>query len=188
MNVVLDESKKVAAAFAGDFRRAHAAGVAFLEPYCAAAPIPADTVVVTNGGAPLDQNLYQCVKGLSAAEATVNEGGTIILCAEMADGVGGDGFYRDMRDCSTPAELFRRFCDTPQEETAPDQWQTQILCRILMRARVIFVTRPEMEKPIREMKMEYAHDLETALRMVGGKTLTVIPDGVSVYVRGTSVD
>ena len=53
-------------------------------------------VVTTDGGAPLDQNLYQCVKGLTAAEATCNPGGTIILCAEMADGLGGEQFYRDM--------------------------------------------------------------------------------------------
>ena len=144
--------------------------------------MPGDIVVTTNGGAPLDQNLYQCVKGLTAAEATVNPGGTIILCAEMADGIGGDRFYRDMAQCESPAELFEQFSATPQAETVADQWQTQILCRVLKDHRVIFVTRPGREQVIKEMKMEYAPDLDTALAMAGEGTITVIPDGVSVCI------
>ncbi len=182
VNVVIDEHKRTVAAFAGDFRQAHAAGVAFLREYCQVPPIPGDIVVTTNGGAPLDQNLYQCVKGLTAAEATVNPGGTIILCAEMADGIGGDQFYRDMRDCESAAALFAKFCATPQPETVADQWQTQILCRVLKEHRVIFVTRPEMRQIIEEMKMEYAPDLPSALAMAGEGTITAIPDGVSVCI------
>ena len=182
VNVVIDEEKRTVAVFAGDFRQAHAAGVDFLRQHCQAAPIPGDIVVTTNGGAPLDQNLYQCVKGLTAAEATVNPGGTIILCAEMADGIGGEQFYRDMVDCENPAALFDRFSATPQAETAADQWQTQILCRVLKDHRVIFVTRPGMRTPIEKMKMEYAPDLETALTMAGDGSVTVVPDGVSVCI------
>lgn len=182
VNVVIDEEKQTVAAFAGDFRKAHAAGAAFLRQYCQVPPIYGDIVVTTNGGAPLDQNLYQCVKGLTAAEATVNPGGTIILCAEMADGIGGEQFYLDMKNCETPNALFDAFCNTPQAETVADQWQTQILCRVLKEHRVIFVTRPQMQKVIEEMKMEYAADLETALQMAGEGTLTVIPDGVSVCI------
>ena len=182
VNVVIDEEKRTVAAFAGDFRAAHAAGVEFLRQYCQVAPVYGDIVVTTNGGAPLDQNLYQCVKGLTAAEATVNPGGTIILCAGMADGIGGDQFYRDMADCDTPAALFDKFSATPQAETVADQWQTQILCRVLKDHRVIFVTRPEMRRIIEEMKMEYAPDLETALNLAGDGSVTVIPDGVSVCI------
>ncbi len=182
VNVVINGEKQTVAAFAGHFRAAHEAGVQWLRRYCQVKPVPADIVVTTNGGAPLDQNLYQCVKGLTAAEATVNPGGTIILCAEMADGVGGEQFYRDLRDCSSPAALFAKFSATPQQETVADQWQTQILCRIMMHHRVIFVTRPEMAQPIRDMKLEYAPTLEAALTMAGSGTVTVIPDGVSVCV------
>ena len=182
VNVVIDEEKRTVAAFAGDFRQAHAAGVAFLRDYCQVAPVWGDIVVTTNGGAPLDQNLYQCVKGLTAAEATVNPGGTIILYAEMVDSLGGDQFYKDMRDCQTPAQLFEQFSATAQERTVADQWQTQILCRVLKDHRVIFVSRPGMEQFIKDMKMEYAPDLETALSMAGAGTVTVIPDGVSVCI------
>ena len=183
VNVVIDEHKRTVAAFAGDFRKAHAAGVEFLQNYCGAEPVPGDVVITTNGGAPLDQNLYQCVKGLTAAEATVKPGGTIILCAEMADGVGGEQFYLDMSRCSDPGELFDRFCATAQQDTVGDQWQTQILCRIVRKHRVIFVTRPEMRQVLEEMKLEYAPDLDTALAMAGPGELTVIPDGVGVCIR-----
>ena len=182
VNVVIDEEKRTVAAFAGSFRQAHSAGVDFLRQYCQVPPIWGDIVVTTNGGAPLDQNLYQCVKGMTAAEATVNPGGTIILCAEMADGLGGDQFYQDMRDCETAEQLFEQFSNTPQAQTIADQWQTQILCRVLKDHRVILVSRPGMEQYIKEMKMEYAPDLETALEMAGEGSVTVIPDGVSVCI------
>jgi len=182
VNVVIDEEKRTVAAFAGDFKKAHAAGVSFLRQYCQVPPVYGDIVITTNGGAPLDQNLYQCVKGLTAAEATVNPGGTIILCAEMADGLGGEQFYRDMADCETPEALFAQFSNTAQDDTVADQWQTQILCRVLKEYRVIWVTRPGMEQWIKEMKMEYAPDLATALEMAGTGSMTVIPDGVSVCI------
>jgi len=109
-------------------------------------------------------------------------GGTIILCAEMADGLGGEQFYRDMADCETPEALFAQFSNTAQDDTVADQWQTQILCRVLKEYRVIWVTRPGMEQWIKEMKMEYAPDLATALEMAGTGSMTVIPDGVSVCI------
>jgi len=182
VNVVIDEEKRTVAAFAGDFKKAHAAGVSFLRQYCQVPPVYGDIVITTNGGAPLYQNLYQCVKGLTDAEATVNPGGTIILCAEMADGLGGEQFYRDMADCETPEALFAQFSNTAQDDTVADQWQTQILCRVLKEYRVIWVTRPGMEQWIKEMKMEYAPDLATALEMAGTGSMTVIPDGVSVCI------
>lgn len=182
VNVVINEAHETVAAFAGDCEAAHAAGCAFLRDYCAVSPVPGDIVITTNGGAPLDQNLYQCVKGLTAAEASANPGATIILCAEMADGIGGDGFYKALRDCSSPAALYEEYAQTPQTKTVPDQWQSQVLCRILMKHRVIFVTRKEMEMPIREMKMEYASSLEEALQMAGEGSITVIPNGISVIV------
>lgn len=102
VNVVINEHKQTVAAFAGDFEQAHEAGVRFLRQYCQTTAIPGDIIVTTNGGAPLDQNLYQCVKGLTAAEAIAKLGATIIMCAEMADGVGGSQFYRDMCSCASP--------------------------------------------------------------------------------------
>lgn len=188
VNVVIDEEKKTVAAFAGDFRQAHEAGTAFLRQYCEVEAIPGDIVVTSNGGAPLDQNIYQSVKGLTAEEASAKEGAVLIMCAELADGTGGEGFYTSLRDCESPRAHFERCAATPQNQTIPDQWESQILCRILMKHRVIFVSRPEMETTLREMKLDYAPTLEAALAMAKADkgenaSITVIPNGISVIVK-----
>lgn len=183
VNVVINGVHETVAAFAGSPKETHAAGVAFLRRYCEVPAIPGDVVITGNGGAPLDQNLYQCVKSMTAAEASARPGARIILCAALTDGIGGDGFYHALRDCESPAALYRAYAATPQTETAADQWQSQILCRILEKHRVIVVTRPEMASTVREMKMEYAENLDAALAMAGPGEITVIPNGVSVIVR-----
>ena len=188
VNVVIDEDKKTVAAFAGDFRQAHEAGVAFLRQFCEVQAIPGDIVITSNGGAPLDQNIYQSVKGLTAAEASAKEGAVLIMCADLADGTGGEGFYRSLRDCESPAAHFAQCAATPQSETIPDQWESQILARILMKHHVIFVSRPEMETTLREMKLDYASTLEEALakaKAIKGESasVTLIPNGISVMVK-----
>lgn len=186
VNVVIDEDKKTVAAFAGNFLTAHRRGCDFLLGYCQVKPRWADIVISSNGGAPLDQNLYQCVKGMTAAEATCNEGGVIIMCAECADGHGGEGFYESLKNCESAAALYDAFMATPQDKTVPDQWESQILARILMHHPVIFVSQPEMKGMIEDMKMIYAPSLEAALAFahgMGKHSLTVIPNGISVIVR-----
>lgn len=191
VNVVIDDDKKTVAAFAGDFRKAHEAGVAFLRPYCEVKAVPGDIVITSNGGAPLDQNIYQSVKGLTAAEASAREGAVLIMCAELADGTGGEGFYTSLRDCESPSAHFAQCAATPQNQTIPDQWESQILARILMKHRIIFVSRPEMEVTLREMKLDYAPDLPSALAMAKADRgedaeVTVIPNGISVMVRASA--
>ena len=186
VNVVIDEEKKTVAAFAGNFRTAHRRGCDYMLDYFKVAPVPSEIVVTSNGGAPLDQNLYQCVKSMTAAEASCVEGGVIVLCAECADGHGGEGFYRSLRDCESPASLYAEQMATPQDRTVPDQWESQILARILMHHTVIFVTRPELKETVEEMKMRYAPTLPDALdmaRAMGKESLCFIPNGISVIVQ-----
>lgn len=185
VNVVIDEEKNTVAAFAGNYNTAHRKGCDFLLNYCRVDPKYADIVISSNGGAPLDQNLYQSVKGMTAAEATCREGGTIIMCAECADGHGGEGFYSSLADCASAKELYAQQMATAQDETAPDQWESQILARILIHHQLIVVSREEMRPIIEAMKMTYAPSLTEALKLAGygnGKTLTVIPNGISVIV------
>lgn len=187
INVVIDENKRTVAAFAGDPIETHTAGCVFLRPYCEVAAEPGDIVITTNGGAPLDQNVYQCVKGLTAAEAAAKEDGVLIMLAECADGTGGDGFYHSLADCKTPAALYDTIMATPQDMTIPDQWESQILARILMRHHVIFVTRPEIEQTIRDMKMDYATSFQEGMRLakqLRGEhaAVSVIPNGVSIII------
>ena len=184
-NVVIDEAKRTFAAFAGDPFAAHRKGCDFLLGYAKVAPKPADIVITSNGGAPLDQNLYQCVKGMTAAEATCNPGGVIIDCVECADGHGGQSFYESLRDCESADAFYAKCLATPQDRTIPDQWEAQILARIIRNFTVIVVSRPEMRTMVEEMKMRYAASLDEALAMaraMGKRTLTVIPNGISVIV------
>ena len=136
----------------------------------------------------MDGNIYQCVKGLTAAEATANVGGIIIIVAECADGKGGEAFYSTLKNCNSPAELYDEIMAVPQDKTIPDQWQSQILTRVLKKHRVIFVTRPELKETVEEMKMAYAESIADAMAMARkmkgeNASVTVIPDGVSVIVR-----
>ena len=185
VNVVIDEEKKTVAAFAGNYVTAHRKGCDFLLSYAKVKPQYADIVITSNGGAPLDQNIYQCVKSMSAAEATCNPGGVIIECVECADGHGGQSFYESLRDCESTQALYAEFMATPQDKTIPDQWESQILARILNKFTVIMVTRPELETMVTEMKMKYAPSLEAAMAMakgMGKQSVTVIPNGISVIV------
>lgn len=188
VNVVLDQSKNVVAAFAGDAQRAHRAGCDFLKGYCVVQSIPGDIVVTSNGGEPSDQNVYQCVKGLTAAEATGNPGAVIVMCANCGQGHGGDDFFQLMQNCSSAQELYAGFMKNGPAETTQDQWQCQILARVLKKHPVIFVTRLEMQEQIEQMKFEYAGSLEAAMQRAyeikgKGVAVTVIPNGVSVIVE-----
>jgi nickel-dependent lactate racemase len=140
LNVVLDADKKIIASFAGDPDAAHRRGCDFLLGLAGVEAVPADIVVTGNGGYPLDQNLYQAVKCMTAAEASVNPGGVIIAAAEASDGHGGEGFYAAFEQTRSPEEVMRAICARGRGETLPDQWQIQIFARILMKHRVVMVT------------------------------------------------
>lgn len=187
VNVVLDEDKKVVYAVAGDVERAHEAGCDFLSKYCGAKATESDIVISTNGGYPLDQNIYQSVKGMTAAEAAVREGGVIIMLADASDGTGGDEFYRCMKEKDDPAKIYADIMKRGRNETVGDQWMTQILSRILMRASVIYVSTAPDEL-VRGYHLIPAKTLPEAMakaeEILGDKTaqITAIPDGVAVMV------
>ena len=188
VNVVLNEEKKVIYAVAGDTEQAHAEGVRFLSSLCGVSAEPADIVISTNGGYPLDQNVYQAVKGMTAAEATVKEGGVIIMMAKSNDGIGGDHFYHQLANEKDIHKTMALFRSRDRQETVPDQWQTQILLRVLMRAEVIYISEMD-DEIVRKMHMTPAHSLDEALakakKILGREevTITAIPDGVSVIVK-----
>ena len=178
------------AAFAGEPKEAHKKGCEFLDSFCRTEVEKKGKIVITsNGGAPLDQNVYQAVKGLTTAEAAaVSSGAVLIMCAECTDGIGGNTFYQALKNCTSATQLLEKVRQTSMEETVPDQWQYQILARILEKHRVIFVTNPSLETAISEMKMEYARTLaeavDKALNYAGRKTdILVVPNGVSVIVQ-----
>lgn len=188
LNVVIDSEKKVINAFAGHRERAHESGCKFVLDLSKVDKVDADIAVSTNGGYPLDQNIYQAVKGMTAAEATCNEGGVIIMIAACNDGHGGQSFYDNLSNAKTPRELLNRIAQIPRNETAPDQWEFQILARMLDKYTIILVTDMCNPQMIENMHMEHAYTFEEALKRAyalkgNGARVAVIPDGVSVIVR-----
>ena len=190
-NVVLDADKKVIYTVAGDAELAHRAGVEFLCGQCMVSAVPSDIVVTTNGGYPLDQNIYQAVKCMATAEATVREGGVIIAAARCNDGHGGEVFHRTFRDNRDLGALMASFLATPAEETIVDQWQSQIFARVLLKASVVFISDAP-DETVRELHMIPAHSMEEALMLADGilkergilnGSILAIPDGVSLVVR-----
>lgn len=138
-------------------------------------------------GNPLDQNIYQAVKGMTAAEAVVRENGVIIIAAKAQDGHGGDGFYSTFGKEKDLRRMLECFISTPPDQTVVDQWQSQIFARVLCRAAVIFISDVPDEM-VENFQMIPAHSMEQAIeaaRQILGKDrwdTVVIPDGVSVIV------
>jgi lactate racemase len=188
INVILDEKKNVRAAFAGDPVKAHQAGCKYVMRHARVKKKLSSICITSNGGYPLDQNIYQAVKGMTAAEATTVKGGVIIIACECSDGIGGDDFYQKFKKGKSPREILNQINKISADKTRPDQWQAQILARVLCKCRAIMVSHPKNQKAINDMFMQYASSLERAVEMAdailgGEKRITVIPDGVGVIVR-----
>ncbi len=188
LNVTLNPDKSIRAAFAGHHEQAHQEGCDRMRESVTVSRVEGDIVITSNGGYPLDQNLYQAVKGMTAAEACCAVGGTIIMVAGCSDGHGSEHFYTALAEAESPQALLEAVLRVPQAETAPDQWEYQILARILTRYRVILVTDLWEAKLIRALHLETATTLQMALKMAykgmaPSARVVVIPDGVSVIVE-----
>lgn len=188
LNVVLDEDKHIIGSFAGDLEAAHKQGTDFVGELAGVKAIKSDIAITTNGGYPLDQNIYQAVKGMTAAEATNKQNGTIIIVAGCRDGHGGDGFYHNIADVADPQEFLDKAINTPRLETVPDQWTSQILARILVNHHVIVVSDLVEPSLITNMHMELATSIDDALASAFNREgtaaqVTVIPDGLGVIVK-----
>jgi lactate racemase len=185
LNVVIDSDRNIIKAVAGDPVAAHRAGAEFIDAIARVRGNLSDIVLTTNGGHPLDQNLYQAVKGMTTAEACCREGGVIIMVSRCGDGHGGESFFRTFRDGPSAAVILDGILRTPRDATAVDQWQSQIHARNLRKATIIMVTdapRPMVEA----LHMKWAPSVEEAIRMadeiIGRKNapIMIIPDGVAV--------
>jgi nickel-dependent lactate racemase len=133
LDVTIDGERRLTGVFAGPLHGAHRAACAFSEA-TAIQKVPGyfEVVVSTNGGYPLDRNLYQAAKGMSAAERVVRAGGTILVAAQCVDGLPDEGGFHDvLRAATAPEDLV-----DDQLHAVPDGWQAQVLGRVLARARV----------------------------------------------------
>jgi nickel-dependent lactate racemase len=163
LDVLLDGDKRITHVYAGELFAMHAAACATaLEVAMRPVPRPFEVVVTTGSGFPLDQNLYQAVKGLAAAERVVADGGTIVLAAECEDGLPDHGSFTELLHAAgSPAAL-----DAMIREpgfSRPDQWQVQVLARILGRARVLLHSSLPADV-VRAAHLEPAPDPDAAVR------------------------
>lgn len=190
-NVIINSKKEVIYAVSGDVEGAHKAGRDFLSEQSQVEKRTADIVITSNGGFPLDQNIYQAVKGMTAAEATIKNGGVIIMAAKSNDGHGGNVFYETFKKEKNIQKLMNSFLMTSPHETKIDQWQSQIFARVLMKASIVYISDAP-DEIVEDLHMIPAHSLEEAIekadmilaqKKIYDAKILVIPDGVSVIVK-----
>jgi lactate racemase len=181
VNVTLNRRREITRFFCGNPIAAHEAGCAFSKATAmVACPRPFPVVVTTNSGYPLDQNLYQTVKGMSAAAQIVEEGGYIAAASRCNDGFPEHGNFRKLLfDHPSP----RAVLDTIEAPgfSLYDQWEAQLLALIRLRARVGLrseladddVRRAHLE-PIADVGAAVAGELE---RLGRDAPVAVLPEG-----------
>ena len=170
------------AAFGGELFAMHAAACAAAKDN-AMREVPAafDVVVTTNAGFPLDQNLYQAVKGMSAAAKVVKPGGMIVCAAECRDGFPDHGSYREvLTSAPSPQALLDSI--GRRTRTMPDQWQVQLQAGIQVKSRVVVYSSYLSGVDLAAAHLEPTSDIEKtvdeALRAAGeGASLCVLPEG-----------
>jgi len=182
LNVTLNRDKQITGVFAGDLLQAHAAGCEFVRS-TALVPLPDafDIVVTSNSGYPLDLNLYQAVKGMSAAARVVKPGGSIVVAAECWDGVPDHGEYGQLLQmASNPEELLellRSFRPVRQ-----DQWQVQIQAQVQRKAEVYVKSSYLDAETVRGAMLKPCFSVEETVSCLGerygaGATICVLPEG-----------
>lgn len=192
VDVALTRTRGIAAVFAGEPTEAHAAGVDFVrESTLAGVEEPADLVITTSGGYPLDLTFYQAVKGLTAAAHIVKPGGTILLMACCREGIGSPEFEKMVRETPDWKAFLKEL------ETRPvivDQWQTEKLAMVAEKAKLAFYVPGVAPEDRRHLwgpafdSPQQAVD-EMLSRLPRGARVVVIPEGPYVFsqIAGTPV-
>lgn len=190
VDVAIDRQRRLTGVFAGELEAAHAAGVRFVEPHVLVSlDRPADIVVVSGGGYPLDSTLYQAIKGLTASLNVVRRGGTIILAANLSEGLGSAEF-REMLAATRSADEFMERV-TSAGYFRIDQWMMQHLCQVLRKAQVIVVTDQLSQEDRARLFLPTESSVDAALDVALARHgrnahIAVVPQGpyVLTTVRG----
>ena len=182
VDVTLNREQKITAVFAGDLFAEHrAACEAAMHDAMREVEAPFDVVLTTNSGFPLDQNLYQAVKGMSAAAKVVKPGGTIVCAAECRDGLPSHGSYGQVLASQPSPEKLLAMINAPGYST-PDQWQVQIQAQVQMKASVMVKSGGLTPEAVRAAHFQPVDDVgaavSEAMRHAGPHaTLCVLPHG-----------
>jgi nickel-dependent lactate racemase len=182
LDLTLNREHEITNVFAGELMHSHRAGCEFARRTAmVAVDAPYDVVVTTNSGYPLDQNLYQSVKGMSAAAQIVKRGGAIVIAAECADGMPDHGGYKDLlREAKGPTAFLSRLGE-PGFSTH-DQWQVQIQALVQQAARVFVKNAVLTDAEIRQAWLEPVDDVAEVVRRLMKEAgprarLAVLPEG-----------
>lgn len=178
VDVTINRDKRITSVYAGEIFAVHKAACAVAQRLAMQrVSMPFDVVVTTNSGYPLDQNLYQAVKGMSAAAQVVRDGGKIICAAECSEGVPEHGQYRHiLASCDSPAELLTMIGQPGYERH--DQWQAQIQAQIQMKATVYLKSGFLTERQVSEAHLTAVESIEAAIEDCGGdSSICVLPEG-----------
>jgi lactate racemase len=180
LNITLNTNREITGVFAGNMLQAHRQGCEFVkESAMVAVAHPYDIVITTNSGYPLDQNLYQAVKGMSAAAQIVRDGGAIIVAAACEDGLPDHGLYADLlKQAGSPDQALAMIA-APDFE-AQDQWQVQIQAQIQKNLDVLVYADGLTDDQIRQALMTPCRDIKTTVHElchVKGRRLCVLPEG-----------
>ena len=187
LNVAMNDRRQITAIFCGDLEKAHAEGVLFVEGQNGAdIDEPVDIVVTSSAGLPLDLTFYQAVKGLTAVLPIVKEGGTILIAARCAEGLGSDEFQDMLLNTPGAAEFAAQLADP--DFFAIDQWQLQELCKVLSKAEVMLYSEgiePEYRDRVWvEVVPSIEEGLAAARERHGPQArIAVVPKGPYVLTR-----
>lgn len=188
LSVAINNHNRIVAAWSGNYATSHLAGCNFITPCSEKAPIMAGIVITSNGGFPLDQNLYQAVKSISTAVDFAHTDGVIICASACKDGNGGESFVNWFRRYKDPNEILWKMATIAPEDTQPDQWQAQILAKAMQKVHIIMVTDEKVKHDVVSMGMFYCKDIPSALTLARQikphhDGIIIIPDGIKVYCR-----
>lgn len=178
INVCINEKHEITQVAAGDIEKVHEFLVDYQQKYVfREITEPYDIVICGNGGYPLDLNLYQAVKSMAIGEMAVKSGGTIISVNELSDGIGHENFKELIFSAKPPKQIYEQILN--KEIIVPDQWEIQILTRVLMKAEIIVVSKL---KDIGNIGLKHAETVENAiessLKRHGKKAkILILPNG-----------
>ena len=190
LNVTLNRDQQITGVFAGELEEAHAQGCAFVKEK-AMVPVqePYDIVISSNSGYPLDLNLYQSVKGMSAASQVVKKGGSIILAADCWDGIPDHGEYARLLLEAKSLESLLETIRAPGFQRQ-DMWEAHIQALICLKADVYFYSHNLSDEQIEGALLRPCRDIEATvaelLQKYGRRaTLCVLPEGPQTipYIR-----
>jgi nickel-dependent lactate racemase len=193
VNVTLNRDKQITGIFSGNLLVAHEEGSQFVRNKAMTAVTePFDIVITSNSGYPLDLNLYQAVKGMSAAAQIVREGGAIIIAADCWDGIPDHGSYgKFLKEAGSPERVLEQIRNSPS--VVQDQWQAQMQALIQQHADVFVHTNQLSETEIESCLLSYSPKVETTLATLMGKyggdaRICVLPEGPQTipYLKNVS--